>query len=103
MIRQVASTTKHFGKGRKNLGIVSIESHHNFPMGLLTSINLLYPLIYLLQTECSLGAAIIFILVDVEDLLIRTGQGSSWTARSVRDDSDPTPRRQNSQSEQRML
>lgn len=53
----------------------------------LTSSDLLYPFIHFLQAESSFGATIIFILVDMENLLVGAGQSSS-NARSVRLDQD---------------
>lgn len=68
----------------------------------LTFIDLLYPLIDLLQAESSFIAAIVLIRVDVQDLLVGPGQGSSKTTASVRD--DPFPGQSlSSQGKQRVL
>lgn len=67
-----------------------------------TSSNLLYPFIYLLQTESSLSSAIVWVFIDMENLLVRTGQSSSC-ARSVRDDPRRSSSRSSSQGKQRVL
>jgi hypothetical protein len=54
-------------------------------VGNLTSSSLLYPFINFLQAERSLSSAIVFMFIDMEDLLVGAGQSSSC-ARSVRDD-----------------
>lgn len=43
----------------------------------LTSIDLLYPLVNLLQAERSFRATIVLILINLQNLLLGTGQGSS--------------------------
>ena len=64
--------------------MVSFISRHM--EGAPTTIDLLYPFLNLLQAECSFGPSIVFVRVDMEDVLAGAGEGSSKTAASVRDD-----------------